>query len=187
MPYLWQTPENAREREYSEYEYDSSPDREALSEGQPFDLARGTPRFRFLGSAKVLERLDAFPNTAHVPLVNERLALILRERAADDIQLVPAELLLGGKPAPGQYFVVNALRRVRGIDWDYSVGWKLKGIDSYIGFHQLRFRPDCLGSAQLAREEEYEEHLLVSPLLVEVLRAAKVRGVAFKRADEVKR
>ncbi len=135
---------------------------------------------------KRIRQYDCIPNNATGLLVNQRVLDILTTLCPDDFQAFPAVLRSNpSKPIDpyrieGEYWLINVTKQVDAIDVTQSI----LTIDDYGEFSNIRalvFKEGVLqeGPVLLARERLYRPHILVSPVIRDAFRKAKIKGADF--------
>ncbi len=183
MTRLWRIAEDYPEALVGEYDRAANPSRFLLKQGVPLGAWTVALRFRFRGRAKRLRRYDDLANTARVPLVSKRLADLLRQHAAGDVELLPAALEAHDATV-SEYMVVNATATVRAVDFGQSEFSLIRGTHAILSFKRLVLVRDCLGEHSLARCAEYHSFLLVAESLAHVMLASSMRGVRVMLPEE---
>jgi hypothetical protein len=186
MIYFWKIPDDYPEALIGEYDRREGPDRFLFKEGRRLGTESGTPIIRFKGTSRELEQFDDLANSAMIPLVSDRVAELLLQLCAKDVELVDSTVVANGKPIPG-YHIVNVLNRVEGIDHQASVYTLVPGTEAIMKFERLRYREGCLGNLDLARDAEYSSHLLVSERLRNAMVSEGLRGIGLYRPTECDR
>jgi hypothetical protein len=73
---------------------------------------------------------------------------------------------------------------VKGIDHEKSKYTKILNADAILGFRYLTYKPECMKSHKLARDQEYLENLLVNEEIKLLFDKERVTGVWFVRPEE---
>jgi hypothetical protein len=170
MVYLWAIPNNYPERLLGEYQRDKSPDRFEFRKGIPLPDGLGMPRFKFRTKLAELEEAGDLCNNTQIPLVSPEVAAVLEEYAAASVQFFATEVE-AGDGFSDRYKLVNVTKTIRGLDREQSQYTNVPGTDQIMGFRRAIYKEDCMGSLQLARDEEYKGHILVNEELATRLRA----------------
>jgi hypothetical protein len=185
MLYLWEIPENFLNRDVGEYNPDCSPDRFLLYSGRVLVADEFTliPTVNFEISKNRVSKLDCLPNNTQIPLVNNRIRVILENLIPDDVQFFPAKLICSDGELEGYYFL-NITHTIIGIDHEKSIYAKMKTVDAISGFHYLTYKHGCMGDHLLARDQEYRGNLLVSEEVKTIFDKEKVTGVRLVRPED---
>lgn len=183
MIYKWTIPEKYKNRYIGEYDRDHSPDSYWLTKGMVLGEFIPTPHVYFETSKQNIMQFDCLPNNSLIPLVNERVKTLLEKLAAADVQFFPAKITCTDGTLDG-YFFLNITHLILGIDHKKSVYTKMTTVDAISGFHYLTYKPDCMGEHDLARDQEYESHLLVSEKIKNVFDREKISGVSLIRPED---
>ncbi|KFE63252.1 imm11 family protein [Hyalangium minutum] len=117
-----------------------------------------------------------------IPVVHIKVAHVFKELAADDIQLIPADI----PGQPDQYLVMVATRLIRCIDekaskvqfWTPEDGVPEK-VGQYWAVDDLRIDTSKVGNAQVFRPEGWEVVLIVSGEIKEALDRMGATGTRF--------
>lgn len=184
IPYIWCIPEDYPEKCIGIYDRKRSPDRFEFKKGVKLPDTIGLPIFQFEVSAEKLTKWDELPNSADVPLVNQRLLDLLLKLAPNDIQVFDARLETKDGILPG-YKLINVTNTVYGIDHEASECSYITGTRTPRSIKRLSYKENCLGNHQMARDAECHSHLLVSPVIREAFMTGKIRGVKLLTAEEM--
>jgi len=147
--------------------------------GEPVDL-NGPLRIPLYVPGKAL---DFSQGGLTAPIVHARVAAVLAELAADDVQLIPAEV--DGQREP--YFLVNITRVVKCIDDETSDEVRYvtaaHGLPDQLGEYRsvigMRIDPSKVGDAQVFRTWGWEVAIIVSERIKEALAAVGATGMKF--------
>lgn len=118
-----------------------------------------------------------------IPVVHVKVASMLSELAASDIQLIPADI--AGQP--DQYLVLVATRLIRCIDekssrillWTVEDGVPKK-VGQYRDVRDLRIDKTKVGNAQVFRPEGWSGTLIVSEAIKDALERIDATGTRFE-------
>ena len=118
-----------------------------------------------------------------IPAVHVKVASMLAKRAADDVQLIPADI----EGWPEQYFVLVATRLIRCIDeeasevsfWTPEHGVPEK-VGQYMGVDRLRIDKAKVGNAKVFRPEGWEVVLIVAGEIKDAMEAMGATGTRFQ-------
>lgn len=185
MIYLWEIPEKFLNRDVGEYNRDCSPDRFLLRKGHELTLVEfsPTPIVNFeISKSRILE-FDCLPNNTQIPLVNNRIKIILENLIPDDIQFFPAKPTCSDGELEGYYFL-NITHTIIGIDHEKSIYTKMKTVDAISGFYYFTYKDGCMGDHHLARDQEYRGNLLVSEEIKSIFDKEKITGVRLVRPED---
>lgn len=177
LTYLWTIQHDYPEELIGEYDRNVGPDRFLFRQGKPLECDK-RPTFRFRATRERLEEYDDLANNAMIPLVNGRVASILRAVCPNDCQLVNARVVTVSGELAG-YAIVNVLSRASGIDHSASQYTLIPGTSAIMGFRKLQHKRGCLGSHELARDTEYMSHVLISERLRAGFVEGKLRGLGL--------
>jgi hypothetical protein len=186
MIYLWEIPENYKNREVGEYDRDSSPDNYWLTKGHLLTEFSPIPTVHFDVPQKNILKFDCLPNNSLVPLVNEKIRDILKELAPNDVQFFSAKLKCSDGELDG-YSFLNSTHLITGIDHEKSICKKMDDYDGtqyIVGFHYLTYLKNCMGEYKLARDQEYRGNLLVNEKVKLVFDKEKITGVYLVNPEE---
>ncbi|MBZ4335536.1 hypothetical protein K8556_32385 [Corallococcus sp. AS-1-12] len=118
------------------------------------------------------------------PVVTSRVASIFEQLAPNDIQLFPVDI----EGQPGDFFILNAIRRVNCIDdeaseearyWTPRDGLTEK-VGTYLSVWGMRIDTTRLGSARVFRPLHWEVVLVIPEDIKLALEAINATGVRFK-------
>jgi hypothetical protein len=152
-----------------------------------WDFKRGTPvhvEGRLKVPIEVVGRpLDFSEAGLGVPVVHVKVASMLTERAADDVQLILADI----EGYPEQYLVLVVTRLLRCIDeeasevsfWTPEHGVPEK-VGQYMGVDRLHIDKARVGNAQVFRPEGWEVALIISEEIKDALEAMGATGTRFQ-------
>jgi hypothetical protein len=152
-----------------------------------WDFKRGTP-VHVEGRLKIPIEIAGMPLDftwagLSIPVVHGKVASMLAKRAADDVQLIPADI----EGSPEQYFVLVATRLIRCIDeetsevsfWTPEHGVPEK-VGQYMGVDRLRIDKAKAGNAKVFRPEGWEVVLIVSQEIKSAMEAMGATGTSFQ-------
>ena len=185
MLYLWEMPECAQ-KFIADYNRELSPDRFLFRKGINLlsDQVNIKPVFELKVTRAEIIQYDCIPNISASPLVNQKIVDILLKLAPDDVQFFDAEV----KCKDGiltDYKLLNATSKIKGIDRNKSICTMMKQApDAILGFKYLTYKPGCMGSHKLARDEEYLGNFLVIDEVKQALEKEKIKGVWFVRPED---
>ena len=117
------------------------------------------------------------------PLVHIRVATLLSEWAANDVQFIPGDI----EGQPDQYLVLVVTRLIRCIDekvskvsfWTPEHGVPEK-VGQYMGVDRLHIDKAKVGNAQVFRPEGWEVALIVSGEIKDALERMGATGTRFE-------
>jgi len=176
--YLWERPKEYSEEEIGIYDQDHSLDYFLFQRGKYLSNKQidVKPVIKFDLTMQQTKRFDCLLNTSSVPIINNRLADLLREYAAFDIQLFDVKIECIDGELEG-YKIMNVCHAVKGIDHAQSV-YKKSSVGNYLTrVKRLIYKAGCLGNHKLARDEEYKGNLLVSDFLHNILSKHNFTGL----------
>lgn len=182
--YLWEASKGYPQKCIGAYDHDHLPDYLLFRRGLKISSEQlfTQPILTFECSKDELKAYDCLLSVIPAPVVNQRLAEVLKKHAADDIQLLDIKLVCEDGELEG-YRIVNVIHTIRGIDHERSVYTKYK--DKFIiSLKRLVLKPGYMGRYQLAREEEDKGHLLVSQSLYDILQAYRFKGVRLVTPED---
>jgi len=118
-----------------------------------------------------------------IPVIHVKVASLLSELAAGDVQLIPADI----EGQPDQYLVLVATRLIRCIDeqasevsfWTPEHGVPSK-VGQYMGVDRLRIDKTRVGNAQVFRLEGWSGTLVVSEEIKNALERMNATGTWFE-------
>ncbi len=186
MVYLWEIPNNYKNRDIGEYDKEYSPDRFLLRKGLYLNEFSPAPIVHFVVPRKNILKFDCLPNNSLIPLVNDRIKNILENIALQDVQFFPAKLMCKDGELEG-YSFLNITCLVKGIDHEKSICLKMNDFDGtqFInGFHYLTYIKGCMGEHLLARDEEYHGNLLVDEKIKQIFDKEHIKGVWLARSED---
>ena len=166
---LWTFATSYPEHLIGEYDRERGPDRFIFKQGKKLNAPPPErPRFRFRTKLSRLLKYHNLDNNANVPLVDQQIAKVLRQTCPDDVELIEA-LISCSDGESEVYSIVNATRRIRGLDHQHSRYTLMRNAPAILGFEEAVYQENCLGSFDVARDEEYLSHMLVSKRLCDAL------------------
>jgi len=186
MIYLWEFPEYFLNKHIAVYHHKYSVAWLSFRKGKKIDQKEITeePIFDLEVTRAEIQRFDNLPsNAGSVPLVNQKIIDLLLELAPEDVQFFDAEVRCKDGVLTN-YKMLNVTHTIRGIDHEKSVYTKMKQADAILGFNYLTYQPGCMGSYQLARDEEYKGNLLVTETIKQAFNKNKITGVRFVRPED---
>ncbi|RYZ17958.1 MAG: hypothetical protein EOO70_00350 [Myxococcaceae bacterium] len=117
------------------------------------------------------------------PIIHVKLATVLAERAADDVQLIPVSI----PKHPDQYVLLVATRLIRCINeqaseeirlWESKHG-QPERVGEYRSVYGMRIDPSKVGNAQVFRPWGWSIALIVSEDLKDALERTGATGMHF--------
>lgn len=185
MPiYIWQTHHTYPESLVGVHDRGITPDPYIFKRGSIVGPLLKRPVFRVASPARRLRAVTDISNTIGVPLVNEAISAVLTGAAPDDVELIEATVLASDEEIPG-YRILNAIHKVSAIDRGVSDFHYVRGTSSIMAFRKLRLLESCLGEYEMARNQEYLPHLLISNRLRDRLNQASARPLGLYLAEEL--
>lgn len=183
--YLWATPEDYLNKAVGQYDHNISPEQFLLRRGSKLNASEFSlmPIVKFEVKKEKLLKYDCLPNNSFVPLVNNKVKILLETLAPNDVQFFEAKIICADGELRGYYFV-NITAVVKGINYEASVYSKMKTVDAILGFKHAVYKEECLGAHHLARDDEYHSHLLVSETIKQAFDQEHVTGVRLIRPEE---
>jgi hypothetical protein len=152
-----------------------------------WDFKRGTP-VHVKGRLKIPIEIAGLPLDytwagLSIPVVHVKVASMLAERAAGDVQLIPADI----EGCPEQYFLLVATRLIRCIDeeasevsfWTPEHGVPEK-VGQYMGVDRLHIDKAKVGNAKMFRPEGWSTALIVSGEIKDAMEAMGATGTRFR-------
>ena len=185
MIYMWEIPENYKNRDIGQYDRDCSPNSFLLKRGRCLaaDELSPMPTVNFIVAKQRLLKLDCLANDTLVPLINQRVKRLLEDLIPDEVQFFSARCLCTDGELECYYFL-NITHMVKGIDHEKSKYSKMLNADAILGFRYLTYKPECMKSHKLARDQEYMENLLVNEEVKLLFEKERITGVWFVRPEE---
>ena len=187
MIYIWVFPEETKNKEIGVYLDKLSPDRFLLMESRPLldNEFQSIPNIEFEVTKNQMRKFDCLSNNTLVPLVNQRVRLLLENVASTDVQFLPAKLLCSDGELDG-YFFVNVISKVAAVDYDKSDIMLIKVPDTEdlnLMNHPV-YKPNALGEHLLARDQDHDSDILVSPKIKELFERHKITGAWIARPED---
>lgn len=177
MIYIWRIRNDYPDSLIGTYDRKRGPDRFLYKQGKRLEMnLDAPPRFEFGANTSSLRALNDLANSAMVPLVSPRVAKVLGGSCAEQVQLIPAEVVCSNGLIQ-DYSIVNVTKRVRGLDHAKSRYTCMPGMKAIMRFDLAIYQDDCLGNLNLARDEEYLSNLLLSERLRNELQAIEDLGI----------
>lgn len=153
---------------------------------QPFYGVNFTepPRITFARSRKLSALRDAEPVTLCIWLISDRLKQLLERLDPEAFAFQKVIVDYSKFPEPGPaYWFVYIMRMLDCVDEERSViryQDDVPGIKNYLGLVDVKMRPEVVRSAHAFRLIYAETRLIVDDIVVDALRAEKIRGFRFK-------
>ena len=185
MIYIWQDLEDVKNKDIGVYDREVSPDRFLLLKGRKLAEAEFQPKptVEFEITMKRVQQFDCLANNTLIPLVSQRLRMLLENIAPGDVQFFPAKLACKDGVLENYYFL-NITHFVKGLDHEKSDYTTMLDLPNIRGFRYAVYKPHCLGAHYLARDEEYEGHLLVNDAIKRLFEKHKITGAWIVRPEE---
>lgn len=182
-PWLWVTPATLHDDQIGRWDATQAGDHLKFLRGERLEETTESHVIRYRSQVS-LEGFDVLALDASIPVVNERAAEVIRQAGGEDVQFITAKVV-AGEGQVGPYWLVNATRTVRCIDFERSIYTRMPGApDAVMGFKSLRLHGDRMGDARVARDVDYRSLLYVSPGFAAVVRQAGLRGLTFLSASD---
>ena len=185
MIYLWEKFQHCPTKLIAVYNKELSTDRFLFLDG--IKLATEQVNKKLLFELEVTQaqiaKYDCIPNNCASPLVNQKIVDILLRLAPNEVQFFDAEVRCKDGVLTG-YKLLNATCKIIGIDHEKSVYTKMKTVDAILGFKYLTYKPGCMGTHKLARDEEYLGNFLVTEEIKQAFEKEKIKGIWFARPEE---
>ena len=151
-----------------------------LLSGRPASFS-GVPKVHVRAAGKPLDFTFA---AFDIPVVNARVATLLRELAPADVELIP--VAVDAQPEP--HFILNPTRVVKCIDEQASAEVQFwteedeqpERMGEYSAVHGLRIDPAKVGDARVFRPRGWSVALIVSEDIKAALERAGVTGLKFE-------
>ncbi len=183
--YLWtDSSETFSEDLIAQYDTERSPNRYLFQEGRTLSQKECPQMLSvyFPSKKEVLLQYDCLPNTALVPLVNQRVQKILLQLAPNDIQIIPVVIECDDASVSG-YGFINIIHKIVGIDSEKSQYTTMIKTPRIRSFNYLTYTVGCMKQLNLARDEEYLGNLLVSAPVFHVFQLKHISGVNLIRPE----
>ena len=152
-----------------------------------WDFKRGTP-VHVEGALKIPVKvagraLDFSEAGVRIPIVHVKVASLLSEVAAGDVQFIPAEI----EGQPEQYLVLVATRLIRCIDerasrillWTHEDGAPHK-VGKYRDVRDMRIDKVKVGNAKVFRPEGWSGTLIVAEEIKDAMERMGATGTRFQ-------
>jgi len=175
--YLLKTPDNYPLHLVASYVKKLNPDKYNFFQGEPVSF-KGEIVFEVKTARKVrILKFDQLCNNSTAPLVSKRLADLLISVARDDIQLLPAKIIAKDGEIDDEFFLVNVIRKVKGVDREKSIYTGLpdslidcaEAAKAIMSFDKLVLSFEKLQVVNIARLEEYHSYILISEPVKEII------------------
>ncbi|MGJ4932235.1 imm11 family protein [Bradyrhizobium sp. HKCCYLS2038] len=153
---------------------------------QPFRGLRFAepPQIEFVRSRKLSALRDAESVTLGIWLISDRLKNLIEQLDAEAFVFQPVIVDYSRFPEAGPaYWFVYIMRTLDCVDEERSViryQDDPPGIKNYLGLGDVRMRPEVVGSAHAFRLIYATTRLIVDDIIVDALRAEKIRGFRFQ-------
>jgi len=137
--------------------------------------------------SKMLE-MDILPTGFPGLITNKKVLSILQRVCPDDFQVFPILI----KSVPGKskhkefvnhdYFLIHIIKKISAIDFEASDfllldDSKPKVPNNILRIRKIRFKPNCMNSIHIARDEDYEPLEYISQHLFHILLSENIFGV----------
>ena len=179
MTYVWVFPEEVTNKQTGEYLREVSPDYLLLTDGRflPEKEFQPIPKVEFEISAKQVQQFDCLANNSGIPIVNQRLRLLLENIASNDVQFLPVTVLCTDREL-ANYFFVNVTIHVDAVDKEKSKISiiKVPDADDVEIMKKPVYKPNALGEHLFARDREFEMQLLASEKIKTLFEKHKITG-----------
>ncbi|AZF18687.1 imm11 family protein [Pseudomonas sp. R3-18-08] len=147
----------------------------SLLSGKTFPVDMDSPKIFFLCSKKKLTTYDCLWLLGDIPLVSQRLAHFLAQKADAHIQLLkPISITANGEEVTEDYYIVNAAQTISAVDQSNSVA-ELSDSGSILYFNEIWFHDTASGMGEIARERDSGD-LLISRELADAMIENKFKG-----------
>jgi hypothetical protein len=133
--------------------------------------------------ARIQKVYDRIPNSALLPLVNQKVVDLLLKIAPDEVQFFDTEIRCKDGVLKN-YKIVNVIHTIKGIDHEKSVYDTMANCDAIGGFKYLTYLPGCMGNRKIARDEEYMGNILVTEEIKQAFEKEKIKGACFFRPED---
>ncbi len=186
MLYLWVKPEYCPNKLIASYNRELSPDRFLFRRGIKLTSEQVNTKLVFelnVTQATITSKFDCIPNNSASPLVNQKIVDLLLKLAPDEVQFFDAEVRCKDGVLT-DYKLLNATHTIVGIDHEKSIFEMMKTTDAILGFKYLTYKPGCMGSLKLARDEEYKGNFLVTEEIKQAFEKEKIKGIWFATPEE---
>ena len=185
MIYIWQDLEDVKNKDIGVYDREVSFDSYFLWQGRLLKETEFQPKptVEFEITMKRVQQFDCLANNTLIPLVSQRLRMLLENIAPNDVQFIPAKLMCKDGVLENYYFL-NITHFIKGLDHERSDYTMMLDLPNIRGFRYAVYKTNCLGAHYLAREEEYKGHLLVNDAIKRLFEKHKITGVWIVRPEE---
>jgi hypothetical protein len=175
-PLLWEDPIPHGDRFVGEWDWKGSTHYMEFRRGRSI-APHLEPIIRFRLPGEMISKQDALASTGLTPLVSERVMGLLAASAGSDVQPIRARIEALDGQVSG-FWAINVRKLVDCLDIERSILVRPSDDPDWIqGVKRLALKPDCMGSAQIARIQSYPSLLLVARPLAERLSAARLTGM----------
>ncbi|WP_298627856.1 DUF1629 domain-containing protein [uncultured Legionella sp.] len=179
---------NCTNKMIAEYNRNRSPDRFLFLNGAEvaFNEIKSKCVFEHeMTKIEVISKFDAIPNNCASPLVNQKIIDLLIKLAPDEVQFFDTEVHCKDGVI-NDYKLLNVTKTFVGIDHEKSICEFMGGNapNTILGFKYLTYKPNCMGSLQIARDKEYISNLLVSEKIKQEFERKKIKGIWFSTPEE---
>ena len=183
--YLWEIPESYPNKLIGIYNQELSPSYFLFMGGVRLSAAEvpNKPIITFEIDKSRLASLDCLVNSSGVPVVSDRLAKLLINLAADDIQLFDVTIECPDGELKG-YKLVNVTQMIKGIDHELSIYKKMKDCDIILTIKHLVYKAGCMAKYKIVRDKECITNLLVNQEISEAFKKEKISGVRIITPEE---
>ena len=182
-PYIWCTPTNYPEKGYLRYNWQKQKtDQYIFMGGHPVPQEDYDLILQCGFEEDRLKKFDLLPGHVVAPIVNQRTIDILSTICPNDFQFFPVTIINTPKIETYEnrdYFLLNLTQEIDSVDREnsYLKFWK-NGV-KIRDIRKLIFKQDCMKNIHLAREKFFHPLELLSPVLVNAFKKAKLKGGGF--------
>lgn len=147
----------------------------SLLSGEPYPADMDRPTIFFTCQKKKLLAYDCLWLLGDIPLVSQRLADFLMQKANPHIQLLkPTSIVANGEAVDDGYYIVNAAQAISAIDHSKSVP-ELSDSGLILYFNEIWLRDTAAGMDGIARERDSGD-LLISQDLADAMIENRFKG-----------
>lgn len=131
------------------------------------------------GTEEYIRKWDFLPNSADVPLANEKALKVLEEVASGDFQAIPTKIIMPDGKVIEDYKLINITNRVSALDREKSIPEEERYQSEVQKYKEHYYKLLCLGDENLCRVDE-KCLFLASEKLRNAVKSAKLVGLQFR-------
>lgn len=180
MIHIWRSPQQISNKHVCLFSNSDFQICSAIKHNEAFNKSEKVC-IEFGDSLNYLEKLEALPNSARLPIIKTSLINEIKEMLEG-----VSSLQLDVKCTDGiskDYSILIIENKVKAIDHNQSISKKAMGV--LFTFEKLVLKENCLGKVQLARDEDYPELILIGDELSSHINCSLWDGLWQAQPEEI--